>query len=371
MRRLHILHVIGGLGLGGAERMMIELANASVRDGYRVSVCVTKSVTTLRSALDPAINCFILRRQRKLEARGFATVAQYVRDQHVDVVHAHERSGMKFLLPLAASGLIRVPILMHDHYGTIETDGRIPLWFRLGHVVLAKYIGVYERLTEWALEAGMRDSRTLTIPNAINIEALDSVSPKDLRAELSLPADHMLALHVSTLRRDKAIETMLEGLARSKNKDRVHIAVAGTPSEAEYVAQCKFDRTRFGVEQHVTFLGGRTDVPSLLKGVDFAVFSSDTEAGPLVLLEYLAASLPIVSTRVGETGRRLAGAGVEGFVEPRDVAGFARELDRIVELDAERRRQRAALGREVVQRDFDIRSVMPRWYSLYAEVAAT
>lgn len=43
MVSMRILHVIDSLALGGAERMLVDIANASVSDGHTVSVCVTRA----------------------------------------------------------------------------------------------------------------------------------------------------------------------------------------------------------------------------------------------------------------------------------------------------------------------------------------
>lgn len=368
MSPLHILHVIGGLGLGGAERVMVDLANASVADGHRVSVCVTRSVTTMRTALDPRIQCIVLGRRTQFELRAFWRIASYVREENVDIVHAHERQGMRFLLPMAATGLLRRPIVFHDHYGTIETDSNVPLWFRISRRFVARYVGVYDRLSEWALGAGMPRARTLTIQNALDLSRIQSAPPVSLRAELGIPKDHLLGLQVSTVRRDKGIEVLLEAVAKSRNRARLHIAIAGVRSEPDYVAACEALRTRLGLERTVTFLGGRTDVPNLLHGADFGSLSSHTEAGPLVFIEYMAAGLPIIATRVGDTGRRLSAAGVPGFVSPGDVEGFAAELDRLCEASPSERADRASIGRRVLDSTCEIKAVMPRWYQVYRDV---
>ena len=44
---MNILHIIDSLAVGGAERVLVELANQAARDGHRVAVCVTRSETTL------------------------------------------------------------------------------------------------------------------------------------------------------------------------------------------------------------------------------------------------------------------------------------------------------------------------------------
>jgi glycosyltransferase involved in cell wall biosynthesis len=367
---MHVLHVIDGLGLGGAERMLVDIANATVRDGHRVSVCITRSETTLSSELDPTIQVLVLDRKRRVSVSAALRLARWIRHERVDVLHVHMRSSAAFILLLRMALLIRRPFVFHDHYGTIEDDRSVPTWFRLGHRFIDHYVGVYEALTDWARTAGVPATRTTTIPNTLDLSRLSSADRLDLRGELGEAPTTVIGVMVASLRRDKGIETLIDAVLRSRHRDRIRIVIAGAPVEADYAAELN-DRVReHGLQGTVTFLGGRTDVPALLPAADVGLLSSHTESGPLVLIEYLAASLPIVSTKVGDIGNRLATLGVPGFVSARDPAAFAAALDEVVELSTAERARRGALGHEVLTRSWDIRSTMPTWYGIYASLRA-
>ena len=364
MASLHVLHVIDGLGLGGAERMLVDIANRSVADGHRVSVCVTRDNITLAPELDPRVHLMVLSRRARVSPLGLLRLARFIRAKRVDVIHAHLRSNTAFVLQLRILRAIRTPIVFHDHFGTIEIDTSTPIWFRLGHHFIEHYVGVYDKLTAWARSAGMAASRSSTIPNALDLSRFVGAPVSDIRGELGV-GETTLAVLVATLRRDKGIELLLEAVARSSTRSQVRIVIAGADGEPAYAAHCKALSVELALERTVSFLGGRTDVPSLLPAADLALLSSHTESGPLVLIEYLAAGLPIVSTRVGDIGCRLAERGVPGFVAPGDVAGFARELDTLVALSPAARRARGELGRKVLVEGWDIRSAMPHWYAVY------
>ncbi len=365
---MHVLHVIDALGLGGAERMLVDLANATVRDGHRVSVCVTRQDTTLAPALDPRIEVIVLDRRRRWSVAGPARLTRFVRRARVDVVHAHMRSTAALVLLLRALRLVRVPIVFHDHFGGIETDRRVPAWFRIAHREVDHYVGVSDDLRRWAHDAGMPEARTSMIANALDLARFAASTPVDLRVELGIAADVRVAVHVATLRRDKGIETMLEAVAHSRHRDRLVVAVAGARADLAYVAECETLRARLGLDATVRFLGGRTDVPGLLRCADVALSSSHTESGPLVLIEYLVARVPFVATRVGDIGRRLDGLGVPGFVPPGDPKAFAAALDALLDVDALARAERAERAAARGLAAYDLAAVMPRWYEVYRAV---
>lgn len=361
---MHVLHVIDSLGLGGAERVLVDLANRTVADGHQASVCVTRTETTRAGELDPRVGLLVLGRTRRVSIAAIARLARWIRANQVDVIHAHMRSSAANMLVLRALRVVRVPIIVHDHYGSIELDRSVPRWFRLVHRYASLYVGVSDALRDWARAAGVPAERSITIGNAIDLSAFQMPRPAPLREELGADAATPVAIVVATLRRDKGIDVLLDALARMRHA-QLRVAIAGADGDPAYAAEC---RRRAG--PHVTFLGARSDVPALLGAADLGILASRTESGPLVLAEYVAAGLPIVSTRVGDIGRRLAELGVEGFVAPDDAAALAGALDQVLELTPAQRRARGEAGRRLLGDAWDVRTVMSRWYEVYRDVLA-
>jgi glycosyltransferase involved in cell wall biosynthesis len=113
-------------------------------------------------------------------------------------------------------------------------------------------------------------------------------------------------------------------------KDRgtaVRCVIAGAGPDETRLRSLIVER---GLQDDVRLLGQRDDVPSLLRAFDVAVMSSHSEGSPLAIIEYMAAGLPIVSTRVGGVSE-LIGDGADGLlVEPHDPAALADGLQRFL-----------------------------------------
>lgn len=370
---MHVLHVIDGLGLGGAERMLVDIANRTVASGHRVSVCVTRDNVTMARELDRTIELLVLKRRARVSPLGLLRLAHFIRRERVDVMHVHLRSNLAFVLQLRMLHMCATPIVFHDHTSTIELDPTVPAWFRIGRRHIDHYVAVYDRLLAWARTAGIHSSRMTLIPNAIDVSRFIGAPPHDLRTELGIRPE-ILGVMVASLRREKTVEVMLEALARSSARGRLTVVVVGPDGEPAYAARCKARCRELGLDRDVLFVGGRSDVPNLLGAAELGLLSSQIESGPLALVEYLAAGLPIVSSLVGDIGHRLAEEGVPGFMPPGDVDGFARELDVVVALSPERRRARGELGRKLLFERWNIEVAMPQWYTVYRaaiEVART
>lgn len=345
--------------------MLVDLANVSAAQGHEITVCVTGRVATLASDLAPTIKVVVLGRRRRATPVAFGRLAVLARS--AEIVHAHMRSNAALIAMLRGAHLIRAPLIFHDHFGSIERDHSVPRWFRLLRRYITQYVGVYSRLGEWAIDAGVPADRVAVIPNALDLRRLHAATPRDLRVELGLPPATCVAVLIASLRRDKGVEVLLDAVSRSTQLERLHVAIAGGDGEPDYAAAMRRRASELGIDKRVTFLGPRADVPELLHGADVGLLASHSESGPLVLIEYLACGLPIVATRVGDIGRHLAGLGVTGFVSTNDPDAFARELDALVEMPSSARRARGLEYRELVDREWNLETVMPRWYAVYAD----
>jgi len=347
--------------------MAVDLANETSRRGHRVTMCVTRSTVSLATELAPEIQSITLGRRWRYDVLPVARLVRYIRTTAVDLVHVHMRSSLSLVLPLRATRLIPTPLVFHDHYGSIEEDTSVPRWFRIGARMIDAYVGVSDSLGMWARTAGVPRERIHVIENAVDLARLSDGPPSSIVHELGLAQDTQLVLLVATVRKDKAIETAIEAVARSRYAQRLHLVIAGAIAEPDYAKSLRDNAVKLGLGDHVTFLGARRDVPALLRACDLAVLSSNTESGPLVLIEYLSAGKLIVSTRVGDVGRRLANAGLPGFVPPRNPDAMARAIDEALELDDAGRRRRESVGRALLDR-FDIRDAFPRWAEVYESV---
>jgi len=371
IRDLHVLHVTDSLAPGGKERMLVDLANATHRFGRRVSVCVTRDRTDLAKDLDPGINVHVLQRRARWALGPMRHFGALVRDEGITLLHVHGRSSFSFAVFAKLVRLLppAIPLILHDHHG-IEIDDSVPFWFRFwARRWTAAYVGVFQRLGEWARRAGLPADRIFVIENALDLTRLRPAAAVDVRGLLRLPATVPIGVVVCGIRREKGIDFLIDALARQRRA--FHVLIVGPDADPEYVAVCRAQAERLGLGDRVTFLGVRSDVAAVLGGCDFALMPSRSESGPLVLIEYMAAGLPIVSVRVGGIAERIAASGGQAFTLPGDVQAFASAVDAVLALTHDERLGRGAWGPPFVAREFDIQSRLPAWDRAYAEALRT
>lgn len=362
------MHVIDTLALGGAERMLVELANRATADGYQVSVCVTRDGCALATALRRDIPLLVLGRRRRFDLAAMWRFAAFVKAERVEVLHAHGLSTFSFLALLKIMCLIRQPIILHAHNG-LELDTSIPSWFRLyGYRYIDHYVGVYSKMREWAEAAGLPASKISVIENALDLTRIQEALPLNIKDEYGIPDTMPVGIVVGNIRQEKGIDVLLTAIAQCSAFRAARVLIVGGYANKEYARACQTKSAILGLGDRVNFLGQRPDIPELLHSVDFALLPSRSESGPLVLIEYMVSGLPFVSTQVGGIAQRVANLGVPEFVPPDDADAFTRALDRLLSLSPSERRARGAAGRDVAVREFDIRNVMQQWYAIYGTV---
>ncbi|MFN0247164.1 MAG: glycosyltransferase [Kofleriaceae bacterium] len=358
---MHILHVIDGLGLGGAERMLVSLANRAAVDGHRVSVCVTRGDTTLANELATSIALIRLGRTRRWELEPMRRLAKVVRETGVDVIHCHGRSSFSLVAVLVASRRVVVPVLLQDHLG-VELHPRIPRWFRFARYFLDVYVGLYAQHETWARRAGIRTDRIHVIPNALDLRTIDPAVEQLPQA----PGCARLVA-VGGLRPEKGLDVLFEAIAQLERP--VRLFVIGGDIDRAYAQMLRDRAACSDLSSRIVFLGTRRDALALARSADLAVHAARSESGPLVLLEYAAREVPFVATSVGGIATGLQAAGIGRFVAPERPVALASQIDAALALSAEQRRAEARAWRDAAIALYDLTIVMPRWYSLYEQLA--
>jgi glycosyltransferase involved in cell wall biosynthesis len=286
--------------------------------------------------------------------------------EDVDLFHVHNRPSFRFIAMCKALGCLpRKPVVFLDQFGDIEIGDHLPAQFQWIFRWVKPYcVGVHPSLTQAAQRSGIPPEMATVVSNAVAFSPFEEGTSVQAEAIRGNPIQGPTGVIVANVRPQKDYGTLLRALAQIRDQSW-HLLAIGSLSDQVYSQKCLQLAAALGLVDRVSFLGSRLDIPALLKAADFAVLSSRSESGPLVLLEYAAAGLPFVSTRVGLIGKALAELGVPEFVPPGDVEALAAALRRLLQLSPEERRARGQQTHDLAASRFDIRNVMPQWYHVY------
>jgi glycosyltransferase involved in cell wall biosynthesis len=281
-----------------------------------------------------------------------------------DVVHAHMFGSNVWGTVLGR--LAHVPVVVaHEH--TWSFKGK-PLRRFLDRELVGRFADAFvavsaEDRRKMIDVEGVDADKIRLIPNGI--PEPEAGGGAEVRRELGVGTDDPLIGVVCELRAQKALEVLFEAALRLRDEfPALTVLVAGDGPERE---RLEAEVRRLGLEGTVRLLGIRRDVPALLDALDVAVLSSDYEGSPLSVMEYMAAGLPVVSTRVGGVPE-LVEDGREGLlVPPRDPAALADAIRRLLRDQAEAERL-GANGRVRQRREFSLDAMVRRVEELYEEL---
>ena len=123
-----------------------------------------------------------------------------------------------------------------------------------------------------------------------------------------------------------------------------------------------------GVDDLLTIVGPRDDLPEVLRGADAGLVTSKNETGPLVVLEYMASALPFVATDTGEITRQVRDTGVGWTPAPRDAHEVGDAIRALLGLSPEERRAMGGRGRAAVESTYDQRIVTATIEAIYGQM---
>lgn len=365
---MRVMQLVDSLAYGGKERVLVDVANALSDRGHAVSVCVTRTNTAMARHLRPQIPVAALNRTWTLDPLGPIRFRELLRVQRPEIIHVHGISAFFFPALARALGIVSAPLLLHDHTGQIEINTSIPKWFRLwGRRMLSQYVGVYERLGEWAASAGVPVERIDVIGNAIDLSVYKH---QDSHQVLRPPkgGSVLRGVIIGRIHPDKGLDVLIEAVAKCRS--RLEIVHVGGDEDRPYARNCRSRISDLRLTDRFSLMGVRDDVPQILQDADFGIIASRSESGPLALIEMMASGLPFVSTLVGDVGHRVNRLGLPVFVPSDDVAAFTCALDNMATISTEERKARGARGREIAFEQFDVTAAASRWEQVYARVVA-
>jgi glycosyltransferase involved in cell wall biosynthesis len=210
--------------------------------------------------------------------------------------------------------------------------------------------------------AGLADpSRLHLLSNVIALEAFPEALPG-----ASAAGGECVSICVTRLFPRKRVDVFLRALALARAEEPgLRGVVVGFGPEESHLRQLAAE---LGVASAVQFLGAREDIGSLLRQAAMFVFCSESEGTPNVILEAMAAGLPVITTPAGDVADVVTPAGA-GYIVPFGnvdaVASAMLHLARFPKV----RSELGAAGRTYISRNRDASKLAERLLGLYTEVA--
>jgi len=372
---MKIVHVIPALTKGGAERVVVDLANRAVKDGCEVTILI--GVNAPEVVLPAPISKKVVRRVIAPRAHSprvaYAQLAPWiVRNRRwlldQDVIHCHLSMGSVFggLFQLVRGKRRRPTIVETYHAVGME----IPARDRAVHAALMKSRDAVAFVADDPFWRGYREkysNRLLrVIPNGIEPARPASRSKSDsFRKIVGVPADARLVGSIGRLVHERRPDLLLEAFAALSNDyaGEVHLLLGGEGPERAKLAGRARD---LGLSERVHLPGIVLDPPSVLGLIDLYLTVNVGPITGIAAMEAAFSGIPVIAAQLVPGYVPAATDWIWSTPDPSLLGLKAGEL-------LEDREARISIGREQqahVRAHHSVEAMAKAYYRLYEEALA-
>lgn len=323
----------------------------------------------IAAARDAGITVDVLYERFRFDPKVIAQLRRAVEDRAPDIIQTHMIKS-HFLIKL--SGLARRYPWIAFHHGYTTTDRKMQIYNQLNRWSLPsadRVITVCGPFAEQLSAAGVRRDRIVVRHNSVDVATPRSEeSKRALRQRLGIADDERVVLTVGRLSYEKGYIDLLRSLTVLRENNAAlnfKLVIVGEGPER---ARLERESHRSGLSDHVIFASQTNDVQTYYEIAHVLALPSHSEGSPNVLLEGMAAALPVVATAVGGVPEIAINEETALLVPPRDAQSFARALERVLR-DASLARTLGAAAAQHVREEFSPTAYVSSLLNVYQGLA--
>ncbi|WP_028357694.1 glycosyltransferase family 4 protein [Brackiella oedipodis] len=374
-KKLKVVHLISGLGQGGAENVLMRLVlNAPQQQHVVISMTDAGSYGKILEEHGVPVHCLGLP-NGKFNLESLQRLMRALKQQAPDVLqtwmyHADFIGGMAARLV----GIKNIVWGIRNSGANLEKSSRSSYF-------LARYFGwtsyfIPKKIICCAHQAKRRHAlwhyqknKMQVIPNGYDMSRWhsDEQARQDGRYQLGIQKDEPVLGFVARWNPLKDHANLIKALALcAQQKYDFKCLLIGKDMSTDNAELIRL-LSEHNVLGQVILLGSRSDVPELMNVMDIHVLSSMAEGFPNVVAEAMACGTPCVVTDVGDAAEIVADTG--WVVPPSDPKAMAKAIQEALDsLQTPERQARSTAAREHILQNFSLQAMVSRYEAVWKEV---
>lgn len=367
-----IVHIITGLGIGGAERALHTLLSNGLQGEFSNHVISLVDEGHYGPLLRRAgIPITVVKMRRSFpDPVAIFRLSRLVRSLKPDIIQGwmHHGNLAAYLVKLSVpqstsmvwnirSGLDAIELLSKLTRILIHLEGNLS---SSAHRII--YNSQRSRTQHEA--SGFFSKNGIVIPNGFDTEYWGPIIPPifPMRNSFNLPPDAIVLGFVGRNHPQKDVANFLRSLTKVfAVEQNLYVFIIGRGIDRRDVLLRPLLESLPG--ERVLLLGERSDIPELMPEFDLFCLSSRTEGFPNVIGEAMSCGVPCISTDVGDAAMIIGDTG--WVVPPSDSVAFAEAISAALALSKEERRKIGDMARQRVMDQYSIHSSVDQYKSLY------
>ncbi|MCQ4230891.1 glycosyltransferase [Pseudomonas stutzeri] len=349
---MKILYVVTGLGVGGAEHVVVNLANRAHSEGQKVKIVYMTGAVEVRPESS----------EIELVSLGMSTYLSFfyalwrfikvVNAFKPDVVHSHMYHAN--MLARSARVFTCIPNLVCSAHSSNE-GGKLRMWlYRVTNSLCDVFTNVSKAAAAEIELAGAASAGTI-------VPVLNGVDVKKFRRFSYPENDFFTIVAIGRLEEAKDYPCLLHAIKILTLKfSRFKLKIVGDGSLRPSLSILA---SELGIADKIEWLGVRKDIPEILNQSDLFVLSSAWEGFGLVVAEAMACELPVVATDCG--GVKEVIGDIDRLVNIKDPQALAEKLEIMIKLPAEERKKIGSENRGRIVSYYSLDAMYQSYNKLY------
>jgi len=294
---MKVLYLLNFAGKAGTERYVETLVRYLNHTKVEAHFAYNEGGLLVERLEALGVPCRRIEMRRRFDFRAARELAALCKEWDIDLVHCHYlREHYTALLAKKYNPHIRV---IYTNHFVMANDAVTRLSNRWMDKRQDQMIAVCNRGKEQLIRNGWSGDRIQVIFNSVDpaVWAGDR-SESTLRRELGLSDDRFVMLCASRFAEDKGHKYLIDSVKRLTTITDVPFTLV-LAGDGPLLEPAKAQVKELGLEDCVKFIGFRKDIKNLYKGSDLYVNSSEHEALSYLIIEAMAAGLPVIATDMG------------------------------------------------------------------------
>lgn len=294
---MKVLYLINHAGKAGTERYVETLVKYLGGKEVEPYFVYNESGLLVERMAEMGVPTERIEMKSRFDFKAARELARLCEKWDIDLIHCHYlREHYTALLAKRYNKKIRV---VYTNHFVLANNTVTRLSNRWMDKRQDQMIAVCNKGKEQLIANGWTGDRIQVIFNAVDMNAwAGDRSESTMRAELGIPEDRIVMLCASRFAHDKGHDYLIRSLKRLTEISDVPFTMV-LAGDGPLLEQTKAQVKELGLEEQVIFVGFRKDIKNLYKGSDIYINSSQHEALSFLIVEAMAAGLPVIVTDMG------------------------------------------------------------------------
>lgn len=291
-----LLHISTARSWRGGEQQIAYLVKELREENWQQYIACIRDSPLHQWAIKENIPVLALKKRSSLDLSFAKKLKQYSKQEDISIWHAHDAHAHGFAVYAKALFGSKERLVVSRRVDFPVAKSMLSR-FKYNFEGVAKYLAVSDAIAKILKKSIKEPNKVFTVHSSIDPSKFERAEKGILRSEYPEFSAKFWIGNVAALAGHKDHKTFLSVAAELLKHDKdLHFFIAG---EGELESELKAMAIDLKISEHVSFLGFREDVPSLLLDFNCFLFTSEMEGLGTSILDAFAAKIPVVATQAG------------------------------------------------------------------------